>query len=266
MSVSDSAPGFVYVCARMHACARFSTMFPVVWVQVLFHWLPKIRQPRPCTIQAEQGGSAAVGFPLLPPSCFSLLISEEGCGPWYMEFGTSVWLKFSCFLLSLSFWRYVLKKTAQVEFLYIDQTTSLLHKHSVCGHKTLPVNPVCPFCLTYSLSLFPLCLLTSFIPTPLFTLSSWFHGKITREQAERLLYPPETGLFLVRESTNYPGDYTLCVSCDGKVEHYRIIYHNGKLTIDEEEYFENLMQLVEVRKDGEHIAVICSLILLTEHL
>lgn len=78
--------------------------------------------------------------------------------------------------------------------------------------------------------------------------SRWFHGKITREQAERLLYPPETGLFLVRESTNYPGDYTLCVSCDGKVEHYRIIYHNGKLTIDEEEYFENLMQLVEVRK------------------
>uniref|UniRef100_A0A3Q3H3Q7 SH2 domain-containing protein n=1 Tax=Labrus bergylta TaxID=56723 RepID=A0A3Q3H3Q7_9LABR len=71
----------------------------------------------------------------------------------------------------------------------------------------------------------------------------WFHGKITREQAERLLYPPETGLFLVRESTNYPGDYTLCVSCDGKVEHYRIIYHNGKLTIDEEEYFENLISL-----------------------
>ncbi|KAI2648342.1 Tyrosine-protein kinase CSK [Labeo rohita] len=77
------------------------------------------------------------------------------------------------------------------------------------------------------------------------SLMPWFHGKITREQAERLLYPPETGLFLVRESTNYPGDYTLCVSCDGKVEHYRIIYHDGKLSIDEEEYFENLMQLME---------------------
>lgn len=75
----------------------------------------------------------------------------------------------------------------------------------------------------------------------------WFHGKITREQAERLLYPPETGLFLVRESTNYPGDYTLCVSCEGKVEHYRIIYSSSKLSIDEEVYFENLMQLVEVR-------------------
>ncbi|KAG8576129.1 hypothetical protein GDO81_009779 [Engystomops pustulosus] len=77
------------------------------------------------------------------------------------------------------------------------------------------------------------------------SLMPWFHGKITREQAERLLYPPETGLFLVRESTNYPGDYTLCVSCEGKVEHYRIIYKDSKLTIDEEAYFDNLMQLVE---------------------
>ncbi|XP_005994145.1 tyrosine-protein kinase CSK [Latimeria chalumnae] len=77
------------------------------------------------------------------------------------------------------------------------------------------------------------------------SLMPWFHGKIPRDQAERLLYPPETGLFLVRESTNYPGDYTLCVSCDGKVEHYRIIYSSSKLTIDEEEYFDNLMQLVE---------------------
>ncbi|KAM3842506.1 tyrosine-protein kinase CSK-like [Diretmus argenteus] len=77
------------------------------------------------------------------------------------------------------------------------------------------------------------------------SLMQWFHGKITRDQAERLLYPHETGLFLVRESTNYPGDYTLCVSCEGKVEHYHIIYHNGKLTIDDEEYFDNLMQLVE---------------------
>ncbi|XP_067090146.1 tyrosine-protein kinase CSK-like [Osmerus mordax] len=77
------------------------------------------------------------------------------------------------------------------------------------------------------------------------SLMPWFHGKITRDQAELLLHPPETGLYLVRESTNYPGDYTLCVSCEGKVEHYRIIYLDGKLSIDEEAYFENLMQLVE---------------------
>uniref|UniRef100_A0A673GGC8 Tyrosine-protein kinase n=1 Tax=Sinocyclocheilus rhinocerous TaxID=307959 RepID=A0A673GGC8_9TELE len=90
------------------------------------------------------------------------------------------------------------------------------------------------------------------------SLMPWFHGKITREQAERLLYPPETGLFLVRESTNYPGDYTLCVSCDGKVEHYRIIYHNGKLSIDEEEYFENLMQLMEVRVTASNSSELAS--------
>ncbi|KFU92401.1 Tyrosine-protein kinase CSK, partial [Chaetura pelagica] len=83
------------------------------------------------------------------------------------------------------------------------------------------------------------------------SLMPWFHGKITREQAERLLYPPETGLFLVRESTNYPGDYTLCVSCEGKVEHYRIIYSSSKLSIDEEVYFENLMQLVEYTTDAD---------------
>ncbi|XP_043933126.1 tyrosine-protein kinase CSK [Protopterus annectens] len=77
------------------------------------------------------------------------------------------------------------------------------------------------------------------------SLMPWFHGKITREQAEKLLFPPDTGLYLVRESTNYPGDYTLCVSCDGKVEHYRIIYSDSKLSIDEEAYFDNLMQLVE---------------------
>ncbi|NXP44736.1 CSK kinase, partial [Heliornis fulica] len=87
------------------------------------------------------------------------------------------------------------------------------------------------------------------------SLMPWFHGKITREQAERLLYPPETGLFLVRESTNYPGDYTLCVSCEGKVEHYRIIYSSSKLSIDEEVYFENLMQLVEVRSPVLHPAL-----------
>lgn len=73
----------------------------------------------------------------------------------------------------------------------------------------------------------------------------WFHGKISREDAESLLNPREDGLFLVRESTNFPGDYTLCVCYKSKVEHYRVIYKDNKLTIDEEEYFENLSQLVE---------------------
>ncbi|MPC22955.1 Tyrosine-protein kinase CSK [Portunus trituberculatus] len=74
---------------------------------------------------------------------------------------------------------------------------------------------------------------------------AWFHGKISRDEAETLLNPPEDGLFLVRESTNFPGDYTLCVCFEGKVEHYRVIYKDHKLTIDEEEYFEKLTKLVE---------------------
>ena len=34
------------------------------------------------------------------------------------------------------------------------------------------------------------------------------------------------------------------------MEHYRIIYSSSKLSIDEEVYFENLMQLVEVGSRG----------------
>merc|ERR1719431_1192181 len=73
----------------------------------------------------------------------------------------------------------------------------------------------------------------------------WFHGKISREVAEKLLTPRTDGLFLVRESTNFPGDYTLCVCFEARVEHYRIILQEGKITIDEEEYFDNLNKLVE---------------------
>uniref|UniRef100_A0A182VXN6 Tyrosine-protein kinase n=1 Tax=Anopheles minimus TaxID=112268 RepID=A0A182VXN6_9DIPT len=73
----------------------------------------------------------------------------------------------------------------------------------------------------------------------------WFHGRIKREEAESLLKPREDGLFLVRESTNFPGDYTLCVCFNEKVEHYRIKYVDNKLTIDDDEYFDHLGQLVE---------------------
>ena len=48
-------------------------------------------------------------------------------------------------------------------------------------------------------------------------LLRWFHGKISRDEAENLLLPKNDGLFLVRESTNFPGDYTLCVCFQAKV-------------------------------------------------
>jgi len=75
---------------------------------------------------------------------------------------------------------------------------------------------------------------------------SWYHGKVSREDAEKIMQPREDGLFLVRESANYPGDYTLCVCYGGKVEHYHILYRNNRLTIDEEVFFDNMVKLVEV--------------------
>ena len=54
----------------------------------------------------------------------------------------------------------------------------------------------------------------------------------------------------MRESNNFPGDYTLCVCASAKIEHYHIVIANNKLTIDEEEHFDNLIQLVEVRVTG----------------
>lgn len=81
----------------------------------------------------------------------------------------------------------------------------------------------------------------------------WYHGKISRAQAEELLSNSEEGHYLVRESNNFPGDYTLCVYSSHKVEHYHIIYKNNRLTIDEEVYFENLLKLVEVRNFSNFI-------------
>ncbi|KAH7680191.1 TK/CSK protein kinase [Aphelenchoides avenae] len=72
----------------------------------------------------------------------------------------------------------------------------------------------------------------------------WFHGNISREKTEKLLRGRNDGTFLIRNSTNYPGDYTLCVACNGRVEHYRIYLINDKHTCDKEEFFDNLTQLV----------------------
>jgi len=116
----------------------------------------------------------------------------------------------------------------------------------------------------------------------------WFHGKITREEAEELLRLPSAtavtatqraaavgsaaaakttngscdggggrskdGYFLVRESTNFVGDYTLCVSFQGKVEHYRIMHQRSgrpspRFTIDDDEYFDSLAALVRHYKE-----------------
>lgn len=87
----------------------------------------------------------------------------------------------------------------------------------------------------------------------------WFHAAISRDATERfptyfrvllslfrLLLSRSDGTFLVRESTNFPGDFTLSVTYRNKVEHYRIYQSGGHLTCDNEEFFSNLTQLVSV--------------------
>jgi len=76
---------------------------------------------------------------------------------------------------------------------------------------------------------------------------SWYHGNISRDDVEKMMNPPEDGLFLVRESANYPGDYTLCVAFEGKVEHYHISSKDNQLTVDDETYFNSMVKLIEVR-------------------
>lgn len=81
--------------------------------------------------------------------------------------------------------------------------------------------------------------------SPLLSIS-WFHGKISGPEAVCKLQPAEDGLFLVRESIRHPGDYVLCVSVSGEVMHYRVIYQDHKLTIDNSQYFYNLIDMIEV--------------------
>nr|CAD2149730.1 unnamed protein product [Meloidogyne enterolobii] len=79
---------------------------------------------------------------------------------------------------------------------------------------------------------------------PVDSQAQWFHKSLSREETEKRLRPCSNGTFLIRRSENYPGDFTLCVAHNYKVEHYRIYIVNGLFTCDKEELFESLTQLV----------------------
>ncbi|NWI18627.1 MATK kinase, partial [Crypturellus soui] len=87
--------------------------------------------------------------------------------------------------------------------------------------------------------------LISMVHAPWSCLPSWFHGKISGVQAVQELQPPEDGLFLVRESIRHPGDYVLCVSFAKEVIHYRVIHEENMLSIDNEQRFCNLIDMIE---------------------
>ncbi len=75
---------------------------------------------------------------------------------------------------------------------------------------------------------------------------SWYHGNITRAEAELSLSSGINGSFLVRESESKPGQYSISLRYDGRVFHYRI--HNeastGRYYVTPESKFQTLSELV----------------------
>lgn len=53
--------------------------------------------------------------------------------------------------------------------------------------------------------------------------ASWYHGQLTRQEADELLLAErEPGVFLVRDSNTSVGDFVLCVKEDVKISHFII--------------------------------------------
>uniref|UniRef100_A0A3P8SW21 Adapter molecule crk n=1 Tax=Amphiprion percula TaxID=161767 RepID=A0A3P8SW21_AMPPE len=53
-------------------------------------------------------------------------------------------------------------------------------------------------------------------------MTSWYWGRLSRQEAVSLLQGQRHGVFLVRDSITSPGDYVLSVSENSKVSHYII--------------------------------------------
>ncbi|XP_077287655.1 SH2 ankyrin repeat kinase isoform X2 [Arctopsyche grandis] len=94
---------------------------------------------------------------------------------------------------------------------------------------------------------------------------NWFHGKISRENAERLLKEGgENGVFLVRESNTSSGDYVLSVLHEGEVVHYQIRRHADDAFFSIEEHtavhgLDALIQHYQVNSNGlvTRLAIAC---------
>jgi hypothetical protein len=89
------------------------------------------------------------------------------------------------------------------------------------------------------------------VPNRPFFFEEEFHGKLSREKVHELLIggtvDPANGRFLVRESLSAPGDYSLSLTYGGKVEHYRLLYFDGKYSTSKEageKKYEKLVALV----------------------
>lgn len=81
---------------------------------------------------------------------------------------------------------------------------------------------------------------------------SWFHGNITRAEAELSLSSGINGSFLLRESESKPGQYSISLRFDGRVFHYRIHTDSGssQYYVTPESKFKTLPLLVAHHTDN----------------
>ena len=74
---------------------------------------------------------------------------------------------------------------------------------------------------------------------------TWYHGNISRYEAEFLLKSGINGSFLLRESESMTGQHSISLRCDGRVYHYRInMSETGNYFVTQEEQFPSLLELV----------------------
>ncbi|KAL4716904.1 hypothetical protein ACJJTC_012715 [Scirpophaga incertulas] len=94
---------------------------------------------------------------------------------------------------------------------------------------------------------------------------NWFHGKISRDTAEKLLKEEgEDGVFLVRESNTSHGDYVLSVLHQGEVVHYQIRRHgeDAFFSIEEHKTVHGLDTLIQYYRGDSNglvtrLSVVC---------
>nr|CAH7742179.1 unnamed protein product [Callosobruchus chinensis] len=96
---------------------------------------------------------------------------------------------------------------------------------------------------------------------------SWYHGKLSREDAEDLLKQEseKNGLFLVRDSISSIGDYVLSVIHNKEINHYQIRRHveDAFFSIDERIKFHGLDVLIEYYQTTPN--VLCEGLILAEY-
>ncbi|CAF1065945.1 unnamed protein product, partial [Didymodactylos carnosus] len=74
---------------------------------------------------------------------------------------------------------------------------------------------------------------------------SWFHGKVSRCEAEYLLTQGINGSFLVRDSETVPGQLSISVRYEERIYHYRINKdEHGQYYVSTEFRFQSLQQLI----------------------